>query len=79
MQCFASSNVIRYFLSGTSFRRCILEDGAASKNPEGVKKLILCTGKVYYDLIKVSIPYRLSIQGVSQITNVTSALGRLGK
>lgn len=39
--------------TGTSFRRCILEDGPASQNPEKVKKLVLCTGKVYYDIVKV--------------------------
>uniref|UniRef100_A0A2A4JMD0 Transketolase-like pyrimidine-binding domain-containing protein n=1 Tax=Heliothis virescens TaxID=7102 RepID=A0A2A4JMD0_HELVI len=39
------------FLPGTSFRRVIPEDGPASKNPEGVKKLIFCTGNV---AIKIS-------------------------
>ncbi|CAB4045740.1 2-oxoglutarate dehydrogenase-like, mitochondrial, partial [Paramuricea clavata] len=48
----AAKSALEDMSEGTSFRRCILEDGAASKNPEGVKKLILCTGKVYYDLIK---------------------------
>ena len=37
---------------GTSFKRVLPEAGAAAQNPEGVKKLIFCTGKVYYDLIK---------------------------
>ena len=39
--------------TGTSFLRCILEDGPASQNPQEVKKLLFCTGKVYYDLVKV--------------------------
>ncbi|XP_047021875.1 2-oxoglutarate dehydrogenase, mitochondrial-like [Helicoverpa zea] len=34
------------FLPGTSFRRVIPEEGPASKKPEGVKKLIFCTGNV---------------------------------
>ncbi|XP_013141305.1 PREDICTED: 2-oxoglutarate dehydrogenase, mitochondrial-like [Papilio polytes] len=34
------------FYPGTSFRRVIPEDGPASKNPAGVKKLIFCSGKV---------------------------------
>jgi hypothetical protein len=52
-------NMLTWFLifTGTSFRRCILEDGAASKNAEAVKKLILCSGKVYYDLLKVSLVF----------------------
>ncbi|XP_063379306.1 2-oxoglutarate dehydrogenase complex component E1 isoform X3 [Cydia fagiglandana] len=37
---------------GTSFRRVIPEEGPASKNASGVKKLAFCTGRVYYDLIK---------------------------
>ncbi|KAL0893530.1 hypothetical protein ABMA27_013726 [Loxostege sticticalis] len=34
------------FLKGTSFQRAIPEMGPASKKPEGVKKLIFCSGKV---------------------------------
>ena len=41
--------------TGTSFRRVIPESGPASKNPEKVRKLLLCTGKVYYDLAKVRV------------------------
>ena len=37
---------------GSSFKRLLPEAGVAAQNPEGVKKLIFCTGKVYYDLIK---------------------------
>ena len=37
---------------GTEFQRMILEDGPASQNPDSVGKLIFCTGKVYYDLVK---------------------------
>uniref|UniRef100_A0A0X3QC74 2-oxoglutarate dehydrogenase, mitochondrial n=1 Tax=Schistocephalus solidus TaxID=70667 RepID=A0A0X3QC74_SCHSO len=39
-------------LPGTSFRRYIPDNGPASENPDQVKKLILCSGKVYYDLVK---------------------------
>lgn len=39
-------------LDGTTFKRLIPDDGPASENPENVKKVIFCTGKVYYDLTK---------------------------
>ena len=39
-------------LPGTEFQRVIPESGAASSNPEGVKKLMFCSGKVYYDIVK---------------------------
>lgn len=37
---------------GTSFRRLIPESGPAVDNAEHVRKLIFCSGKVYYDLAK---------------------------
>ncbi|XP_064421602.1 2-oxoglutarate dehydrogenase complex component E1 isoform X1 [Latimeria chalumnae] len=35
---------------GTHFLRLIPEEGTASQNPEGVKRILFCTGKVYYEL-----------------------------
>ncbi|KAH9634827.1 hypothetical protein HF086_012241 [Spodoptera exigua] len=37
---------LKDFYLGTSFQRVIPEDGPASKNPGGVKKLIFCSGNV---------------------------------
>ncbi|CAF0825505.1 unnamed protein product [Brachionus calyciflorus] len=37
-------------LPGNSFVRAYTETGPASQNPEEVKKVIFCSGKVYYDL-----------------------------
>jgi len=37
---------------GTIFQRVIPEQGECTTAPEKVRKLILCTGKVYYDLVK---------------------------
>jgi len=39
-------------LPGTEFQRMILDSGPASQNPAAVKKVLICTGKVYYDLLK---------------------------
>lgn len=37
---------------GTTFQRMILEPGPASENPSQVKKVVFCSGKVYYELVK---------------------------
>uniref|UniRef100_A0A3Q2WHB8 2-oxoglutarate dehydrogenase complex component E1 n=1 Tax=Haplochromis burtoni TaxID=8153 RepID=A0A3Q2WHB8_HAPBU len=39
-------------LPGTHFQRLIPEVGVAAERPEAVKRLIFCTGKVYYELTK---------------------------
>jgi 2-oxoglutarate dehydrogenase E1 component len=37
---------------GTEFKRLIPDTSIASEQPEKVKRLLFCTGKVYYDLAK---------------------------
>ena len=37
---------------GSDFRRLIPEEGSCAQNPENVKKLIFCTGKIYYEILK---------------------------
>ncbi|EFA04760.2 2-oxoglutarate dehydrogenase complex component E1 isoform X6 [Tribolium castaneum] len=39
-------------LENTEFMRIIPDKGAASQNPQNVKKVLFCSGKVYYDLRK---------------------------
>ncbi|MGH0117306.1 UNVERIFIED_CONTAM: hypothetical protein FKN15_013829 [Acipenser sinensis] len=39
-------------ITGTRFRRVIPEEGPATQNPDKVKRVIFCTGKVYYELAK---------------------------
>ncbi|XP_018413926.1 PREDICTED: 2-oxoglutarate dehydrogenase-like, mitochondrial isoform X2 [Nanorana parkeri] len=38
--------------TGTVFQRVIPESGAACHNPQDVRRVIFCTGKVYYELVK---------------------------
>ncbi len=39
-------------LPGTSFVRAYKEAGPAAQNPDNVRKIVFCSGKVYYDLVK---------------------------
>ncbi|MBN3302781.1 2-oxoglutarate dehydrogenase-like, mitochondrial [Amia ocellicauda] len=39
-------------ITGTRFRRMIPEEGIAAQSPDNVKRVIFCTGKVYYELAK---------------------------
>ncbi|XP_064209489.1 2-oxoglutarate dehydrogenase complex component E1 isoform X1 [Anguilla rostrata] len=39
-------------LAGTHFQRMIPEQGPAAQNAAGVKRIVFCTGKVYYELIR---------------------------
>ncbi|XP_066157507.1 2-oxoglutarate dehydrogenase complex component E1 isoform X2 [Euwallacea fornicatus] len=59
-------------VEGTQFRRIIPDEGKASENPGGVQKLIFCSGKVYYDLVKANrdlgIDDKIAIARVEQLT-----------
>ncbi|KAJ8386028.1 hypothetical protein AAFF_G00178490 [Aldrovandia affinis] len=39
-------------LPGTHFLRLIPEEGLAAQNASGVKRVVFCTGKVYYELVR---------------------------
>uniref|UniRef100_A0A8C8ZCK1 2-oxoglutarate dehydrogenase-like, mitochondrial n=1 Tax=Prolemur simus TaxID=1328070 RepID=A0A8C8ZCK1_PROSS len=53
-------------VSGTNFQRVIPEDGAAARAPEQVRRLVFCTGKVYYDLVR-----ERSSQGLEEQVAIT--------
>ncbi|KAL7047322.1 hypothetical protein ACKWTF_002863 [Chironomus riparius] len=59
-------------VEGTEFQRVIPDRGPASENPSGVKRIIFCTGRVYYDLIKArrdkGLEGEIAISTVEQIS-----------
>lgn len=54
------------------FYRVIPELGEASENPSGVKKIVFCTGKVFYDIRKArkekGLDKDIAIARVEQVT-----------
>ncbi|XP_031567759.1 2-oxoglutarate dehydrogenase, mitochondrial-like [Actinia tenebrosa] len=48
----AARSHIDEMIGDKSFQRIIPDNGPASSNPEKVRKLLLCTGKIYYELLK---------------------------
>ena len=45
---------IKEFTSGQRFQE-VLDDTEAAKNPEKIRKVLYCSGKVYYDLLEAKI------------------------
>lgn len=46
----ACSSTLEDMAEGTKFKRFIPDESAAAANPSGVKRVLLCSGKVYYEL-----------------------------
>ncbi|XP_018300416.1 2-oxoglutarate dehydrogenase, mitochondrial isoform X6 [Mycetomoellerius zeteki] len=59
-------------LEDTQFLRVIPEEGTSTQNPNGVKRLLFCSGKVYYDLKKArterKLEDKIAIARVEQIS-----------
>lgn len=68
-------------LPGTTFVRAYKETGVASQNPENVKKLAFCSGKVYYDLVNErkarGLDDQVAIVRIEQVCFVISQNPRL--
>uniref|UniRef100_A0AC35TYH7 Oxoglutarate dehydrogenase (succinyl-transferring) n=1 Tax=Rhabditophanes sp. KR3021 TaxID=114890 RepID=A0AC35TYH7_9BILA len=61
-------STVEDFLPGSTFKRVIPEEGVATQNPANVKRVIFCTGKVYYDIIAARD--RLNLQDKIAVTRV---------
>lgn len=59
-------------LEDTQFLRVIPEEGTAAQNPNDVKRLLFCSGKVFYDLKKSrserKLDDKIAIARVEQVT-----------
>jgi len=59
-------------IEGSSFQRLIPEAGPASQDPAAVKKVIFCSGKVYYELCKErekkGLVENIAISRIEQLT-----------
>ena len=57
---------------GTTFQRMITEAGPPAANPAEISKVLFCTGKVYYDLIKErrerGLEDKIAIHTIEQIS-----------
>lgn len=47
---------------GTEFQRVIPDQAGANKNPSNVKRVIFCSGRVYYDLNKARLDRKLDCE-----------------
>lgn len=59
---------------GTEFLRVIPEEGVSAQSPDSVKKLIFCSGRVYYDLTKArkdrGLESEVAISRVEQVISI---------
>lgn len=61
--------------AGTHFQRLIPDVGPAADAPQKVKRLIFCTGKIYYELVRertnCGLDAEVAIVRVEQVTSHT--------
>jgi len=60
-------------LEDTQFLRVIPEEGVAAQNPSNVKRVLFCSGKVYYDIKKArterQLEDKIAIARVEQVSH----------
>ena len=49
----AARSKLEEMAEGTSFTRMYPDNGVVTENPSSVKKLLFCSGKIYYEILKV--------------------------
>lgn len=61
--------------AGTHFRRIIPDDGPATVDPQKVKRVVFCTGKVYYELVRErknrGMDETVAVVRIEQVTDMT--------
>ena len=59
------------FLPGTGFQRLIPDNGEGIVAPEEVRKIIFCTGKVYFDLLAAREEKGLNDVAITRIEQIS--------
>lgn len=74
----AAQSNFEEMLPGTSFSRAYKETGAAADDPALVKKIVFCSGKVYYDLINerksMNLDEQIAIVRIEQVSQSYESL-----
>lgn len=67
-----------YSPAATHFKRLIPDDGPAAAGPEKVKRIVFCTGKIYYELTRErknkGLDDTVAVVRIEQVTSGVSVL-----
>lgn len=62
--------------AGTHFKRIIPDEGPATIDPHKVKRVVFCTGKIYYELIRerknLGMDDTVAVVRIEQVTRMSS-------
>jgi len=62
---------IEEFMPGTAFKRLIPDTGEALEDPKSVRKLVFCTGKVYFDLFTARAEQGVADVAISRVEQIS--------